>query len=91
MQSGKFFTDRCAGLLRSLGSVNRIELLDALRDGPKNVGQLVARHAGRQSGVSKDLQILHGCGLICREKRGQRVVYTKCALKRQLGIVEGKP
>jgi len=76
MQSGKLSTARSAGLLRSLSSANRIELLDALREGPKNVGQLVTGYPGCQSAVSKDLQILHGCGLVSREKKGQQVVYS---------------
>jgi DNA-binding transcriptional ArsR family regulator len=76
MRSGKLSTTRSAGLLRSLSSVNRIELLDALREGPKNVGQLLAGYTGCQSAVSKDLQILYGCGLVSREKKGQQVVYS---------------
>jgi ArsR family transcriptional regulator len=76
MRSGKLSTTRSAGLLRSLSSVNRIELLEALREGPKNVGQLVAGYPGCQSAVSKDLQILHGCGLVSREKKGQQVIYS---------------
>jgi DNA-binding transcriptional ArsR family regulator len=89
------------GLLRSLAAIRRVEILDALRDGSKSVGQLVARDLGCQSGVSKHRQILHGCGPVNRRKMGQYVVYsispairrlcieldavTKCALKRRLG------
>jgi len=76
MHSGKLSITRSSGLLRSLSSARRIELLDALREGPKNVGQLVAGYPGCQSAVSKDLQILHGCGLVSREKKGQQVVYN---------------
>lgn len=102
MRSGKLSTTRSADLLRSLSSVSRIELLDALREGPKNVGQLVAGRRGCQSAVSKDLQVLHGCGLVSREKKGQQVVYSippvverlcieldavaKCTLTKQLGL-----
>ncbi|HON89941.1 MAG TPA: metalloregulator ArsR/SmtB family transcription factor [Sedimentisphaerales bacterium] len=101
MRPGKPSIARSAGLLRSLSSANRIELLDALRDGPRNVGQLVARRRGYQSAVSKDLEVLHGCGLVSREKRGQPVVYSippvierlcieldavaRCTLTKQLG------
>jgi len=89
------------GLLRSLAAIRRVEILDASRDGSKNVGQLVARDLGCQSGVSKHLRILHNSGLVNREKKGQQAVYsitpvvkrlcieldavTKCALKRRLG------
>ena len=106
MYSEELSTSRSVGLLRSLGSIKRIEILDALRDGSKNVGQLVACHIGCQSGVSKHLRILHRSGLVSREKRRQQAVYSispaakqlcteldavaKCTLKRQLEIVEGK-
>ena len=88
-----------ANLLRSLAAIRRIQILDALRDGSKNVGQLVSRDLGCQAAVSTHLQVLRSCGLVNREKDGQQAVYSispaverlcreldtvaKCVLERQ--------
>ncbi len=84
MYAGALLTTRSTGLLRSLNSIKRIEMLDALRVGPKNVGQLVACQRGCQSGVSRDLRVLYGSGLVSREAKGCRVVYSISPTVRQL-------
>jgi DNA-binding HxlR family transcriptional regulator len=107
MDSESLLTSRSVVLLKSLCSINRIKVLEALKDGSKNVGQLAACGLGCQSGLSRCLHTLHHAGLVSREKKHQQVVYSispavrqlctdletvaVCVLERQLGIAKGKP
>jgi DNA-binding transcriptional ArsR family regulator len=61
---------------RVLGEPLRIQLLDALRDGEKTVGELTAQVAASQQNVSKHLGVLHQAGLIDRSKQGTFVRYA---------------
>jgi DNA-binding transcriptional ArsR family regulator len=61
---------------RVLGDPTRIRLLDALRDGPSTVGDLVEQLGCSQQNVSKHLAVLHGAGIVTRAKRGTFVEYA---------------
>lgn len=61
---------------RVLGDPTRIRLLDALRDGPATVGELVDRLGCSQQNVSKHLAVLHGAAIVSRSKRGTFVDYA---------------
>lgn len=61
---------------RVLGDPTRIRLLDALRDGPATVGELVEQLGCSQQNVSKHLAVLHGAGVVTRTKRGTFVDYA---------------
>jgi len=86
MYLGKPSMSASVDFLKSLSAIRRIEILDILRDGAKNVGQLAACDLGCQAGVSKHLQILHGSGLVSRETRGRQVVYSISPTVRRLCI-----
>jgi DNA-binding transcriptional ArsR family regulator len=64
-----------AKLFRGLSDASRLAILDALRDGPLTVGELVVATGLSQPNASNHLACLHGCGLVAREQRGRFVAY----------------
>jgi DNA-binding transcriptional ArsR family regulator len=65
-----------ARLFRSLGDPSRLAVLEALRDGPKCVSDLVAQTGLSQPNVSGHLAFLRDCGLVEREQRGRYAYYS---------------
>ena len=65
-----------AKLFRGLADLSRLALLEALRDGPRSVGELVAATELGQPTVSSHLACLYDCGLVAREQRGRYVYYA---------------
>ncbi len=65
-----------AARFRTLGEPIRIQLLQALQSGERNVGDLVAAVGSTQSNVSKHLRILQDAGLIRRRQDGNSVYYS---------------
>lgn len=61
---------------RALGEPTRVRLLDALRGGSMTVQELTEATGGSQQNTSKHLLLLHGAGILRREKRGASVVYS---------------
>jgi DNA-binding transcriptional ArsR family regulator len=61
---------------RVLGEPARIRLLDALRAGPANVGELAARLSLSQQNTSKHLGVLARAGLVERTRAGNSAVYA---------------
>jgi len=64
-----------AKFLRGLADRSRLEILEALRNGPMNVSALVAETGLTQSNASMHLECLYCCGLVSRERRGRFVEY----------------
>lgn len=64
-----------AKLFRGLADPSRLAILEALRDGPKNVSQVVQITGLTQSNTSMHLTCLWGCGLVDRERRGRFAYY----------------
>jgi DNA-binding transcriptional ArsR family regulator len=62
-------------LFRGLADPTRLTILQALRDGPLCVGDVVRRTAVRQPNVSNHLACLKDCGLVAATRRGRHVVY----------------
>jgi DNA-binding transcriptional ArsR family regulator len=60
---------------RLLSEPMRIRILDHLRDGPRSVGALGDALATSQQNVSKHLLMLHGAGIVAREKSGTSTIY----------------
>lgn len=65
-----------ATLYRGFADPSRLALLDALRTGPRTVGDLVAVTGLGQSNASNHLDYLLACGLVTREQRGKFAVYA---------------
>ncbi|HEY5145228.1 MAG TPA: metalloregulator ArsR/SmtB family transcription factor [Polyangiaceae bacterium] len=64
-----------AGIFSVLGEPTRLRMVEQLREGPLCVSDLVERLGAKQANVSKQLGILHGAGLVARERDGAQVRY----------------
>ena len=64
-----------ARLFYGFSDPSRTAILEAIRDGPKSVGQIVEMTDLSQPNVSNHLACLYECGLVSREQRGRNVYY----------------
>jgi DNA-binding transcriptional ArsR family regulator len=64
-----------AKLLRGFADPSRLAILEALRDGPRTVSEIVAMTGLSQPNVSNHLNCLYDCGLVTRTQRGRFVPY----------------
>ena len=64
-----------AKLFRGFGDPSRLGILDALRQGPRTVGEIVDTTGLTQSNVSNHLACLRDCGLVASEQQGRYVTY----------------
>jgi DNA-binding transcriptional ArsR family regulator len=64
-----------AKLFRGFSDPSRLSILEALRDGPLTVGEIVAETGLGQPNVSNHLGCLADCGLVLREPDGRFVSY----------------
>lgn len=64
-----------ARYFKVLGDPTRIRILEALLEGERTVGELVAAVGAPQSRVSNHLACLKWCRFVRSERRGRRVVY----------------
>jgi DNA-binding transcriptional ArsR family regulator len=64
-----------AKLFRGFADPSRLVILEALRDGPRTVGELVAVTGLSQSNASNHLACLRDCGLVVSAQRGRFVQY----------------
>ncbi len=81
-----------AEICRTLGSANRIEILNALRDGEKTVNELAESLGLRQANVSQHLAVLRQRRVVTTRKEGTNIYYRvanakiiqACELMRQV-------
>ena len=64
-----------AEFFKALGHPLRIQVLDALRDGPLSVSDVQAKLGVEQSTLSQQLAILRNRGLVSTERAGTTVRY----------------
>lgn len=69
-------TDLKAKLFRGFADPSRLSILEALRDGPQTVSQVVEATGLGQSNVSNHLSCLRDCGLVVSEQQGRYVHYS---------------
>lgn len=69
------FLAHVAGVFRVLGDPSRLEILNALMSGPRNVTQVVEMTGKGQANVSKHLGVLADAQLVLRTRRGSQVIY----------------
>ncbi|MFZ1397329.1 MAG: metalloregulator ArsR/SmtB family transcription factor [Candidatus Promineifilaceae bacterium] len=62
-------------LFRGFGDASRLSILDALRDKPLTVGEIVEVTGLSQSNASNHLGCLRDCGLVVAEQNGRYVTY----------------
>lgn len=67
---------RIAKYFQLLAEPMRLKILNGLRDGEKNVSELVALSGGTQANVSKHLTMLSAAKLIGRDARGTKAYYS---------------
>jgi len=61
---------------QTLADPTRRRLIESLRDGEQQVGDLVETAGVHQSGVSRHLRILHEAGFVSMRPDGQRRLYS---------------
>jgi len=76
-----------AKLFRGLADPSRLTVLEALRDGPRCVSEVVAATGLSQPNASAHLACLADCGLVAGERRG-KFVYYGLADKRVVKLLE---
>jgi ArsR family transcriptional regulator, cadmium/lead-responsive transcriptional repressor len=64
-----------AKLFRGFADPSRLAILEALRDGPRSVTELVTATGLSQSNTSNHLSCLLDCGLVSRTQQGRYVYY----------------
>ncbi|GAB4428925.1 MAG: hypothetical protein OHK0015_12280 [Chloroflexi bacterium OHK40] len=64
-----------AKLFRGFADPSRLAILEALREGPRTVSELVAGTGLSQSNASNHLACLRDCGLVAATQRGRFVTY----------------
>ena len=75
MLSATSKTELQAKLFRGFGDPSRLGILDALRDGPLTVSEIVETTGLSQPNVSNHLGCLRDCGLVVAEQEGRYVTY----------------
>lgn len=63
-------------LFRALGDETRLQLLELLFEGERNVGDLVGKVGKEQSAISHHLRCLRTCGLVKTRKAGKEIFYS---------------
>lgn len=76
-----------AKLFRGFADPSRLTVLEALRDGPRCVSDIVAATGLSQPNASAHLACLGDCGLVTRERLG-KFVYYAIADKRVVKVLE---
>jgi DNA-binding transcriptional ArsR family regulator len=69
-------SQRCARMLRALADPERLRIVQCLRDGPRNVGELAGLLSAEVVNVSHHLGVLRHAGLVLDEKQGRFVIYS---------------
>lgn len=68
--------DHCAELLKALAEPLRLRIVDALRDGPRNVSEIAEALGVELMIASHHLRILRAAGFVERSQRGRFAVYS---------------
>ena len=69
-------SDYCAQMLRLLADPDRLLIIQALREGPKNVGEISASTEQKIANVSHHLKVLREGGLVSSQREGRYVRYS---------------
>jgi len=68
--------ERIAEIFRVFSEATRLAILQALKDGERNVNELVEQLGTTQANISKQLRVLYDARLLARSKRGTQVFYA---------------
>jgi len=64
-----------ADMCKTFSSSTRLEILEALRDGPLSVSELVKRTGASQANVSQHLSVMKGKGVVKSHRNSVNVYY----------------
>lgn len=67
--------DRCARLLKAIADRERLRIVQCLRDGPKNVGEIADLLEVEVVNVSHHLGVLRQAGVVLDQRQGRFIVY----------------
>lgn len=67
--------ERVAETFKLFSDATRLSILQALREGPRAVNDLVHELGTSQANISKHLKLLYDGGLVSRDKQGMQVFY----------------
>ena len=73
--SDKLELELKAKLFRGFADTSRLAILEALRAGPRNVGEITAATGLSQPNISNHLACLRDCGLVTSEQRSRYTYY----------------
>jgi DNA-binding transcriptional ArsR family regulator len=65
-----------ADFFKTLSEVSRLQIICSLKDGSRNVSQIIEATGLGQANVSKHLKILTQAGIVDRDQQGVMVVYS---------------
>jgi DNA-binding transcriptional ArsR family regulator len=63
-------------LFKALSNQSRVGILNLLRNGPKNVGEISEALKMEQTAVSHNLKCLTFCGLVSNQRLGKTIEYA---------------
>lgn len=63
-------------LFKALSNESRVSILNLLRKGPKNVGEIIEALRLEQTAVSHNLKCLTFCGLVTSNRMGKTIEYA---------------
>ena len=75
MKDDPLSSKECAERLKALADEDRLRIVQVLRGGQKNVGEIAAEVKEEITNVSHHLQVLKREGIVETEKQGRFVVY----------------
>jgi ArsR family transcriptional regulator len=67
--------DLCARRLRAVADPDRLRIIQCLRDGPKNVGEIAAALGAEVVNISHHLGVLRNANMVQDHKQGRFVLY----------------
>lgn len=75
----------------SLANLNRLKVINILRQGRKSVGEICKATNFEQTMVSHNLKRLERCGMVFHMKKGKHCYYyvNKTTIKPLLGLIDG--
>lgn len=68
--------DQMGDVFKALSDSTRREILNLLKDGPKNAGEIADQFNMTKPSISHHLSILKQAGLIEDERQGQQIIYN---------------
>lgn len=68
--------EKVANLFKIFADATRLQIIQNLKESPKNVSQLVNELGYTQANISKHLKYMHSQNLLNREQKGNSVYYS---------------